>query len=64
MKTLLLGSALLLANLSLAKAVGHTRLNFAPNITKHNTRWPTTLSWERVCKQVHELTTGCWPSFV
>ena len=25
------------------------RLNFAPNITKSNSRWPPTISWDEVC---------------
>ena len=27
------------------------RLNFAQNITKYNTRWPPTISWDEVCTQ-------------
>ena len=25
------------------------RLNFAPNITRDNTRWPRTIAWDVVC---------------
>ena len=39
--------ALVLALLESALA---SRLNFAPNITRGNTRWPPTMAWETICE--------------